>query len=206
MGSGSRWFLTTAVAPGFAEEGLGVDPAVSDEWMHIDEIRTTGSAIVRLNPSERVHFRVCTFEAFLGEAFPKGARYDLLVFRDVLHHVPRSKESSKEHELVNNRIEDLRSALSLLNNPGYLYVVEPTRPSKLYAEGHNFYRTLRGAPTVDWDSKRAPFELMLIFESAGLEVTGMTRLSAHHSLIPGGHMLAKIMASQFLLAARMLKT
>lgn len=129
IGSGSGWFLTTAVALGFAEAGLGVDPAISEEGTHIDEIRATESAIKRLNLGERMHFRVCTFEAFLGEALPKGAKDDLLVFRNVLHHLyPRSKQNPTEHELVNKCIEVLRSALGLLNDPGYLYVMEATRP------------------------------------------------------------------------------
>ncbi|MEM1518496.1 MAG: class I SAM-dependent methyltransferase, partial [Nitrososphaerota archaeon] len=116
--SGSGWFLATAVALGFAEEGVGVDPAISDDGTSIDEIRTTESAIKRLGLNDRVHFRICTFEDFLRTALPKSEKYDLLVFRNTLHHLyPRSKQSPLERELLDKCIKDLRSALGLLNAP-----------------------------------------------------------------------------------------
>jgi len=209
IGSGSGWFLATAVALGFAEEGVGVDPAISEDGTSIDEIRTTESVIKRLGLSDRVHFRICTFEDFLRTALPKDEKYDLLVFRNTLHHLyPRSKQSPVERELLDKCIEDLRSALGLLNAPGYLYIMEMTRPSKLYAVTYNLYRTWRGVPTINWDSKRTPFEWRLILKKAGFMWIGVTRLPAHYPLllnIPGGHILAKLLSCQFLAAACALK-
>ncbi len=95
IGSGSGWFLTVAVALGFAEEGVGVDPAFSEEGTHIDEVRTTESVISRLDLSDRVHFRICTLADFLPKALFEGERYDLLVFRNTLHHIPTIKRKSQ---------------------------------------------------------------------------------------------------------------
>lgn len=210
IGSGSGWFLATSVALGFAEEGIGVDPAISEDGTSIDEIRTTESAVKRLGLGERVHFHICTFEDFLRTALPKSEKYDLLVFRNTLHHLyPKSKQDSVERELVGRCIEDLHSALGLLNAPGYLYIVEMTRPSKLYMMIYNSYRAWRGAPPIDWDSKRTPFEWRLILEEAGFVWSGITQLPVHHPLlsnIPSSHMLAKLLSRQFLIAARALRT
>ena len=208
IGSGSGWFLTTAVALGFAEEGVGVDPAIPEDGTSIDEVQATKSAIKRLGLDERIHFYICTFEEFLREALSKGEKYDLLAFRNTLHHLyPRLKQNPTEY--VDKCVKDLHCAFSLLNDPGYLYVLEMTRPSKLYAAAYNLYRTLRGAPNIDWDSKRTLSEWRSILREGGFEWIGVTRLPVHHPLllnIPGGHTLAKILSRQFLAAAHAVRT
>jgi len=211
IGSGSGWFLITAIAFGFAQFGLGVDPAISKEGTDIDEIQMTRSIIEKLNLKQQVRFYVCTFEDFLREAsyqIIKHEKYDLLVFRNVLHHIyPRSKEHLKEQEIVSKCIEDLHFALSLLNNSGYLYVVEATRPSKFYALLYNFYRTIRRAPMIDWISKRTPSEWMQIFEKSGFKGIGITKLPIHHPFLNTlrNCNVNKILSHQFLIVARVIK-
>jgi len=202
VGSGAGWFLVTAVALGFAQEGIGVDPAFSEDGTTIKEIRETKSIVEKLNLGKKVHFHVCTFDIFLKDALSKTEKYDLLVFRNALHHIyPRVKKQFNEQEQISKCIRDLHSAISLLNEPGYLYIVETTRPSKFYAIAYNLYRASRGAPKIDWESKRTLSEWTWIVEEAGFNLIGVRRLRVHHPLFSRIPIFARFLSSQFLLAA-----
>jgi len=125
IGSGAGWFLVTAVALGFAQEGAGVYPAFSEDGTAIEEIRNTETVIHKLNLGKRVCFRICTFTAFLENAFSKTEKFDLIVFRNTLHHVyPHSKETQINQERVSKCIKDLHSTSNLLSDSGYIYAME----------------------------------------------------------------------------------
>jgi len=202
IGSGAGWFLVTAVALGFAQEGIGVDPAFSEDGTAIEEIRKTETVIHKLNLSKRVCFRICTFTAFLENAYSKTEKFDLIVFRNTLHHLyPRSKETQTDQERVSECIKDLHSTINLLSDPGYIYVMETIRPSNVYATMYNLYRSFRGAPAIDWESKRSLSEWTWILKEAGFKLIGTTRLGVPHPLFSRAPVGAKLLSSSFLIAA-----
>ncbi len=212
IGSGSGWFLITAVAIGFAEEGVGVDPARRADGTDIQEIKRAKSTVKELGLNERVRFHICSFEDFLVRKdlyVLKNEKFDLLVFRNTLHHIYPRLEGTNYDEFANKCIKDLHIAHHLLNEHGYLYVMEATRPSKFYSAMYNFYRTLRGAPIMNWTAKRTPFEWTQIFEKAGFTGIGIKWLHPHHPLllrIPVSNVVSRFLSHQFLIAARALRT
>jgi SAM-dependent methyltransferase len=202
IGSGAGWFLVTALALGFAQEGIGIDPAFSEDGTAVKEIHETKSIIEKLNLDRRVRFYICTFDDFLKNALSKTEKFDLLVFRNTLHHIyPYVKRQLDEQEQISKCIRDLRSTISLLNEPGYLYIVEATRPSRLYEVAYNLYRAFRGAPTINWESKRTLSEWIWIVEEAGFNLIGSSRLRVPHLLFSRIPIFAKFLSSQFLISA-----
>jgi len=120
IGSGAGWFLVTAVALGFAQEGIGIDPAFSEDRTAVKEIHETKSIIEKLNLGRRVRFYICTFDDFLKNTLSKTEKFDLLVFQNTLHHIYLYvKRQLDEQEQISKCIRDLRSMISLLNEPGY---------------------------------------------------------------------------------------
>jgi hypothetical protein len=139
---------------------------------------------------------------FLRMLYLKPKKFDLLVFRNTLHHIyPYVKRQLDEQEQISKCIRDLRSTISLLNEPGYLYIVEATRPSRLYEVAYNLYRAFRGAPTINWESKRTLSEWIWIIEEAGFNLIGSSRLRVPHLLFSRIPIFAKFLSSQFLISA-----
>ncbi|HEC35635.1 MAG TPA: methyltransferase domain-containing protein [Anaerolineae bacterium] len=201
IGSGSGWFLVAAVVFGFAGEATGIDPAIPEAGTQAEDIANTESVIQEVGLSDRVHLRSGTFQNILrGSQEP----YDLLVFRNVLHHIYPKSGGGTEDKYASRCVDDLSSARGLFTTAGYVYVVEVDPGSWLWRATYNLLRTLRGAPTIDWKTKRTAQEWKRIFEKAGFQSLGLARLPLHHPLLaaPGVEGLARVLSQSFLLAGR----
>lgn len=200
IGSGSGWFLVTAVALGFAVEATGVDPAIPEAGTNVEEISDTEEIIQRLGLSDRVRLCRGTFQDILAER--EHEKYDLLVFRNTLHHIYPRLNTGGQDQHAKQCIDDLRSARRLLKPSGYIYVMEASRNLVIGAL-YNVLRTLRGARPIAWTTKRTAQEWQWILEKAGFEILGLRRLPLHPICgIPGVTVLSKVLSLSFVLAGR----
>jgi len=174
IGSGSGWFLVTAVVVDFADEGVGIDPAIPEAGTKVEEILETETLIHRMKLDDRVSFHKETFKEFLAESCQKP--YDLIVFRNALHHIYPKKPFGKEDWNANFCIKDLTIARNLLNPGGYIYIVEACPGTWVVRMLYNLARALRGSSTIDWLTKRTKKQWIDILEKAGFECIGQAYL------------------------------
>ena len=202
IGSGAGWFLLTAVVVGFSEEAVGLDPAVPEAGTTAEEISETESLLRRVKINDRVRLRRGTFQGVLRESAQD--EYDLLVFRNALHHIYPRFSNRKSDKYTSKCINDLTSLRRLLKFPGHIYVSEVSPTFCLFGTIHNLLRTLRGAPTINWASKRTSHQWKEILEKAGFECVGLTHLPLHLPWLATHRIagLTRALSHSFLLAGR----
>ena len=201
VGCGSGLFLLSAVALGYADSALGVDPAIASNGTRRDELEATRRMAEKLGLADRLEFRFETFEQLLGGE-PAG-RYDALVFRNCLHHIyPCRADPAADRAEADRCAADLGEARRLLREGGRLLILEGAARGALHGALYNRGRRLKGSPPIRWAEKRTREQWMSILGRAGYrdarsETLPITRLSA---TVPGC-LVGRMLSASFLITA-----
>ena len=199
IGCGSGLFLVAAIATGFAEAGLGIDPEIgahgTDEGENAHAIALRDS----LNLGDQIEFRQVTMESLLTEG--NGEHFDLVVFRNSLHHIHERPHDEKDRGPADQQcLKDLATARGLLKEPGFIHIMDASRPPQIYGALYNIYRRAARKGRLDWSGKRTSKEWMAILSSAGFRHIGSESLPANKWIgNPIGRQLGRLVSSSVLI-------
>jgi hypothetical protein len=201
VGCGSGLFLLSAVVLGYVEEGVGYDPTISHHGTDENELRQTQELVARLDLSSRVGFA----QRALDDLLKSDRKYDLIIFRNTLHHIyEQSSDSASDREVVKKCVEDLERARTHLKKGGRIYVLESQKRNRVHGLLYNLYRRVRhGIGPIEWESKRSAEEWKSLIEAAGFEEVEYARVPISKKIgSPAGDAIAELLSPAFLIAGR----
>lgn len=161
VGCGSGVFLAAAYAAGWIEDSaVGIDALIESAGTPASELHDTQEFLEITGMDDSVSLKHGVFP----DEMPQGA-FDLLIFRNVLHHIYKSNEGTRE-----DCIEELRAAQDSITDEGYIYIVEPTIPIWPKRVAIDLFRTkVQNTGMLAWEEKRTMKEWVEVLEAAGYE-------------------------------------
>lgn len=159
IGCGSGVFLTTAYITGLIQDrATGLDAVKESEGTSLSELERTREFIVELGLDHDLHIEYGVFP----DDMPDG-EFDLLIFRNVLHHIYESDDDTTKR-----CIRDLGAVRDSISPGGHIYLLEPTVPWYPKRALVNLFRTrIQNRSRMDWNEKRTPSAWVRILEAAG---------------------------------------
>jgi len=193
IGSGSGLFLTYLLVSSHSDQCVGIDPVYEKDGTKKNEVHKTREIIEEMNIKNKIDLRFQTFQGFLKSGEDK---YDLIIFRDSLHHIyPKEGKDSKKESIRN-----LSRVKSFLKDNGHIYILEESRPHFLYRLGHDLHRLLRGNDKMDWKDKRTKGEWKNILKEAGFQEISIETVPVNlFSLYKKSPKLGKLISTSFLI-------
>lgn len=168
VGCGSGVFLAAAYASGWIEySAVGIDALIESAGTADSELRNTQEFLEDTEMGDSVSLEHGVFP----DEMPDGV-FDLLIFRNVLHHIYKSNEGT-----LKDCIRELRAAQGSITDEGYIYIVEPTIPIWPKRVAIDLFRTkVQKTGTMAWEEKRTVKEWVEVLEAAGYEDVRTTTL------------------------------
>lgn len=202
IGSGGGMFLLSAVALGFADAGIGLDPGNESDGTSADDIKRSQQVVLDLDLVGKVRFEQSTLRELLDGA--SAERYSMIVFRNSLHHIfERDADRSIDQSVAEQCVQDLISLQRFLTDDGVLYILEATRAPFLVAKLSDVYRRSKGLGPIGWADKRTKPEWIDLLRAAGFRNT-VSANRPYNKWIgnPIVRNAGKRMSAQFAVAAR----
>ena len=201
-GTGSGLLLVSAIALGFADSVVGIDPAIEEHGTKPEDMKRTEEIVAALNLRDRVSFRHETFREMLHE--PAGEGYELLVFRNSLHHLyERQPCEDAETLALESFRDDLTAALTLMKDTRYIYIMEASRPNPVYGRVFDWYRRATGRANIDWGSKRTRKEWEGLLRAVGYRNVKSTSLAVNKWVNhPIGRYIGRHISVSFLITGK----
>ena len=202
IGCGSGLFLVSAIALGFADSAVGVEPAIEEHGTKPEDVKRTEEIVAALSLRDRVSFRHETFRNMLQE--PSSEGYDLLVFRNSLHHLyERKNGEGAETIAIESFRDDLKAADALMEDAPNIYIMEASRPNPVYGRMFDWYRRVTGRPKIDWGSKRTRKEWEGLLRTFGYSQVKSTSLAVNKWVNqPIGRYVGRHVSASFLITGK----
>ena len=202
IGCGSGLFSVSAIALGFADSAVGVEPAIEEHGTKPEDVKRTEEIVAALNLRDRVSFRHETFREMLQEPASEG--YDLLVFRNSLHHLyERQHCEGAETLAIESFRDDLTAARALMEDMPYIYIMEASRPNPVYSRMFDWYRRATGREKIDWESKRTRKEWEGLLRALGFSQVKSTSLPVNKWVNhPIGRYIGRHISASFLITGK----
>ena len=201
IGAGNGFFLAWAIATGFAESGVGIDPAMPEHDTGVDDSGWTDMLAGVPHVKGRITFRCGTFADWLSGTSQQ--KYDLIIFRHSLHHIyERRADRVADAAVVKRCISDLARAGRLTSDKGRLYLLESSKVSYIHGLLYNWYRKMKGSGAIDWNGKRSRDEWEAILAAAGYRHMVSTPVPTSKWIrSPFGRFVGRYLSPSFLITA-----